>query len=121
VRGLAYSQLGRFNEAAAEFQTIVDHPGLVLNDPIGPMARLQLARALRAEDRARSAQVYTNLLALWKDADPDIPVLKQAKAESARLQSFPLSFQRRASGRIVFAMKNYISRFAEGYSYRTAC
>ena len=86
VRGLAYSQLGRFNEAAAEFQTIVDHPGLVLNDPIGPMARLQLARALRAEDRARSAQVYTNILALWKDADPDNPVLKQAKAESARLQ-----------------------------------
>jgi len=50
------------------------------------MARLQLARALRAEDRARSAQVYTDLLALWKDADPDNPVLKQAKAESARLQ-----------------------------------
>ena len=85
VRGLAYSQLGRSSEAAAEFQTILDHPGLVLNDPIGPMARLQLARALRASgDRARSTQVYTDLLALWKGADPDIPVLNQAKAESAR-------------------------------------
>jgi tetratricopeptide (TPR) repeat protein len=82
VRGLAYSQLGHASEAAAEFQTIVDHPGLVLNDPIGPMARLQLARALSASgDRARSAAIYADLLALWKDADPDIPVVKQAKAE----------------------------------------
>ena len=87
VRGLAYSQLGRPSEAAAEFQTILDHPGLVLSDPIGPMARLQLARALSASgDRAQSAAVYTDLLALWKDADPDVPVLKQAKAEYARLQ-----------------------------------
>ena len=87
VRGLAYSQLGRPTEAAAEFQTILDHPGLVLNDPIGPMARLQLARALSASgDRAKSAAVYTDLLALWKDADPDVPVVKQARAECASLQ-----------------------------------
>ena len=87
VRGLAYSQLGRPVEAAAEFQKILDHPGLVVSDPIGPMARLQLARALAASgDHAKSAVVYTDLLALWKDADPDTPVLEQAKAECARLQ-----------------------------------
>ena len=85
VRGLAYSRLGHHREAAAEFQKILDHPGIVLNDPIGPMARLQLARAFFASgDRAKSAAVYKDLLALWKDADPDIPVVLQAKAESAR-------------------------------------
>ena len=87
VRGLAYSQLGRPRDAATEFQTILDHPGLVLNDPIGPMARLQLARAWSASgDRARSAAVYADLLTLWKDADPDTPVLRQATAECAGLQ-----------------------------------
>jgi eukaryotic-like serine/threonine-protein kinase len=85
VRGLAYSRLGRHREAAAEFQRILDHPGIVLNDPIGPMARIQLARALSAcGEHAKSAAVYKDLLALWKDADPDIPVVQQAKAESAR-------------------------------------
>ena len=85
VRGLAYFGLGRYGEAAAELQKILDHPGLVLNDPIGPMARLQLARALSASgDRAQSAAVYKDLLALWKDADPDVPVVQQAKAESAK-------------------------------------
>jgi eukaryotic-like serine/threonine-protein kinase len=87
VRGLAYSRLGRPSEAAVEFQKILDHPGLVLNDPIGPMARLQLARALSdCGDRAQSAAVYKDLLALWRNADPGIPVLKQAMAESAKLQ-----------------------------------
>jgi eukaryotic-like serine/threonine-protein kinase len=87
VRGLAYSRMGSQREAAAEFQKILDHPGLVLNDPIGPMARLQLARALAASgDRAKSAAVYKDLLDLWKNADPDIPVLKQAKAEYAKLR-----------------------------------
>ena len=87
VRGQAYSRLGRPAEAAAEFQKILDHPGLVLNDPIGPMARLQLARALSASgDRAKSATVYRELLGLWKGADPDVPILKQAKAEYAKLQ-----------------------------------
>jgi eukaryotic-like serine/threonine-protein kinase len=57
---------------------------MVLNDPIGPMARLQLARALSASgDRAKSAAAYKDLLTLWKDADPDIPVVQEAKAESA--------------------------------------
>jgi tetratricopeptide (TPR) repeat protein len=85
VRGLAYSRMGRHREAAAEFQKILNHPGIVLNDPIGPMARLQLARALAASgDRAKSAAAYKDLLALWKDADPDIPVVQDAKAESAK-------------------------------------
>jgi serine/threonine protein kinase/tetratricopeptide (TPR) repeat protein len=85
VRGLAYSRMGRHREAAAEFQKILDHPGITLNDPIGPMARLQLARALSASgDREKSAAVYKELFALWKDADPDIPVVQEARAESAK-------------------------------------
>ena len=85
VRGLAYSRLGRHREAAAEFQKILDHPGIVLNDPIGPMARLQLARALSASgDHAKSAAAYKDLLTLWKDADPDIPLVQEARGESAR-------------------------------------
>jgi eukaryotic-like serine/threonine-protein kinase len=87
VRGLAYSRLGRPSEAAAEFQKILDHLGLTLNDPIGPMARLQLARALSASgDRAKSAAIYKDFLTLWKDADPDIPILQEAKAEYSKLQ-----------------------------------
>jgi eukaryotic-like serine/threonine-protein kinase len=87
VRGLACSQLGRPKDAATEFQTILDHPGLVLNDPIAPMARLQLARAWSAAgDHATSAAVYADLLTLWQDADPDTPVVMQATAECAGLQ-----------------------------------
>jgi eukaryotic-like serine/threonine-protein kinase len=87
VRGLAYSRMGRHREAAAEFQKILDHPGIMLNDPIGPMARLQLARALAGSgDRAISAAAYKDLLALWKDADPDIPILREAQREYASLR-----------------------------------
>jgi tetratricopeptide (TPR) repeat protein len=87
VRGLAYSLLGRPDEATAEFQTILVHPGLVLNDPLASIARLELARASSASgDRVKSAVLYSDLLALWNDADPDIPVLEQARAEYARLQ-----------------------------------
>ena len=86
VRGLAYSRLGRYRQAAAELQKILDHPGIMLNDPIGPMARLQLARALAASgNRTKSAAVYRDLLAIWKDADADLPVVQQARAESAKL------------------------------------
>jgi tetratricopeptide (TPR) repeat protein len=85
VRGLAYSRMGRHGEAAAEFQKILGHPGITLNDPMGPMARLQLARALSAAgDREKSAAVYKDLLALWKDADSGIPVVQEARAESAK-------------------------------------
>ena len=85
VRGLAYFRLNQYSAAAAEFQKILDHPGMTLNDPIGPMARLQLARALSAAgDHAKSATVYRDLLGIWKDADADLPVIQQARAESAK-------------------------------------
>jgi hypothetical protein len=85
VRGLAYSRMGRHRDAAAEFQKILDHPGITLNDPIGPMARLQLARALAASgERAKSAAAYKDLLAVWTDADEDLPAARQARAESAK-------------------------------------
>ena len=87
VRGLAYAGMRRHREAAAEFQKIVDHPYITLNDPIGPVARLQLARALSdSGDRAKSAVVYQDLLALWKDADPEIHVVQQAIAEYAKVE-----------------------------------
>jgi hypothetical protein len=86
VRGLAYQQLHKNREAAAEFQRMLDHPGLLLADAIGPAARLQLARALRdAGETTKAKAAYQDFLALWKDADPDIPLLQQAKAEFARL------------------------------------
>ena len=78
--------------AAAEFQKFIDHRGVVMNFPWGALARLGLARAYAldlpedtaARDKSRVA--YQNFLTLWKDADPDVPILKQAKAEYARLQ-----------------------------------
>jgi len=86
VRGLAYSRMGRYSEAAAEFQTILDRPGISLNDPIGPVARLQLGRALTASgDRTQAAAVYKDLLEIWKEADPETPAVQDAKAEAARL------------------------------------
>jgi len=85
VRGLAYQQLHKPREAAAEFQRTLDHPGLLLADPIGTAARLQLARALRdSGETAKAKAAYSEFLTLWKDADPDIPLLKQAKTEFAR-------------------------------------
>jgi tetratricopeptide (TPR) repeat protein len=86
VRGLAFSRMGRHREAAAEFQKIVDRPGTTQNDPIAPMARLQLARALSASgDRAGSAAVYSDLFTLWDNADPDLPVVQEARAEFRKL------------------------------------
>ncbi|HLX44804.1 MAG TPA: protein kinase [Bryobacteraceae bacterium] len=85
ARGLAYSRMGRHREAAAEFQKILDHPGIMLNDPMGPLARLQLARALAASgDLEKSAAMYKDLLAIWQDADPELPVVREARAESVR-------------------------------------
>jgi tetratricopeptide (TPR) repeat protein len=87
LRGLAYSRLGRHLESAAEFRKLLNHPGITLNDPIGPMARLELARALSASgDSARAASIYQHLLALWQDVDGDTPIVEQAIAESARLR-----------------------------------
>jgi serine/threonine protein kinase/tetratricopeptide (TPR) repeat protein len=87
VRGLAYLAARQPGEAAAEFQRIVDHRSITLVDPMDAMARLQLARALALSgDTVKAKSAYNNLLTLWKNADPDLPVLKEARAEYARLQ-----------------------------------
>ena len=86
VRGMAYLAARQPAEAAAEFQRILDHRSIVLVDPMDAMARLQLARALAlAGDTVKAKSVYIDLLTLWKNADPDIPVLNDARAEYARL------------------------------------
>ena len=73
--------------AAAEFQKFLDHTGIVQNFLLGSLAHLQLARAYAlSSDTAKAKAAYQDFLALWKDADPDIPILKEAKAEYARLQ-----------------------------------
>jgi hypothetical protein len=75
------------SEAAAEFQKILDHRGIVLSDPIGALAHLGLGRAYAmAGDTAKAKASYQDFLTLWKDADPDIPILKQAKAEYEKLK-----------------------------------
>jgi hypothetical protein len=87
LRGQAYLLARQGDAAAKEFQTILDHPHLVLNFPLHALARLQLGRAqVMLGDRARARATYLDFLNLWKDADAEIPVLKSAKAESAWLQ-----------------------------------
>jgi hypothetical protein len=89
VRGEAYLRLHRGKEAAAEYQKFVDHWGAVRNFPLGALARLGLARAYAVQaDFANAHRAYQEFFTLWKDADPDIPILKQAKAECTRLQQF---------------------------------
>jgi tetratricopeptide (TPR) repeat protein len=86
VRGVAYLAAGQPTEAAGEFQRILDHRSIVLVDPMDALARLQLARALaRSGDTVKAKSAYNDLFTLWKNADPDIPVLKEARAEYARL------------------------------------
>jgi serine/threonine protein kinase/tetratricopeptide (TPR) repeat protein len=87
VRGEAYLAAHQGSEAAAEFQKILDHRGVVQNEPIGALAHLQIGRAYALQgDTAKARAAYNDFLLLWKDADPDIPILKQAKAEYAKLQ-----------------------------------
>jgi tetratricopeptide (TPR) repeat protein len=87
VRGQAYLAARRPADAAAEFQKIVDHRSIVIVDPVDALARLHLARALAlAGDTARAKSAYSELLALWKDADPEIPIGREARAEYARLR-----------------------------------
>jgi DNA-binding winged helix-turn-helix (wHTH) protein/tetratricopeptide (TPR) repeat protein len=84
VRGLAYLAAHHGVEAAGEFQKILDHRGIVISDPIGALAHLQLGRAYAMSgDKTKAKSAYQDFLALWKDADPDIAVLKQAQAEYA--------------------------------------
>ena len=87
VRGAAYLALRQGAEATAEFQKILEHRGLVLGDPVGAVTRLQVARAFALSgDQVKAKGAYQDFLTLWRDADPDIPILKQAQAEYAKLQ-----------------------------------
>lgn len=97
VRGQVYLAAGQGNAAATEFQKILDHTGIVVNCATGALAHLGLTRANALEARTdqgvaadaartRALAAYRDFFALWKDADPDIPILKRAKAEYAKLQ-----------------------------------
>ena len=87
LRGEAYLMLHDGNGAAVEFQKFIDHRGIVMNFPWGALARLGLARAYALQGNTVKARAaYQDFLTLWKDADPDIPILQQAKAEYAKLQ-----------------------------------
>ena len=86
ARGLAYLQARQGTEAAGEFQRILDHPGISPLNPLRALANVGLARALSlAGQTEKSRKAYQDFLGLWKDADPDIPILQQAKAEYAKL------------------------------------
>jgi eukaryotic-like serine/threonine-protein kinase len=86
-RGLALLAADNPTAAAAEFQKILDHRGIVVSDPIGALARLQLGRAYAlSRDNVKAKSAYQDFLTLWKDADRDIPILRQAQAEYAKLQ-----------------------------------
>jgi tetratricopeptide (TPR) repeat protein len=86
VRGLAHLQLRKYESAAAEFRMVLSRPGLILSDPIGALSRLQLARALAGSgDRAGARATYADFLNLWKDADPNLPILLEAQVESKHL------------------------------------
>jgi tetratricopeptide (TPR) repeat protein len=87
VRGDAYLAAHQGAEAAAEFQKILDHRGIVVSDPIGALAHLQLGRALvMSGDTAKAKAAYQDFLTLWKEADDNIPIFQQAKAEYAKLK-----------------------------------
>ena len=87
VRGEAYLAAHLGSDAAAEFQKILDHRGVVGNHSIGALAHLQIGRAYAMQgDIAKARAAYQDFLTLWKDADPDIPILQQAKADYAKLK-----------------------------------
>jgi tetratricopeptide (TPR) repeat protein len=87
VRGEAYLAAHRGSEAAVEFQKVLDHRGIVLNGPIGALAHLQIGRAYAMQgDTTKAKAAYQDFLTLWKDADPDIPILIAAKSEYAKLK-----------------------------------
>jgi eukaryotic-like serine/threonine-protein kinase len=87
VRGEAYLAAHQGNEAATEFQKLLDHRGVVVNEPIGALAHLGLGRAYMLQgDTAKAKAAYQDFLTLWKDADLDIPILIAAKAEYAKLK-----------------------------------
>lgn len=87
VRGLALLEMNQGAEAATEFAKIAQHPGIVINDPVGVMARLGLGRAYTTTNEGTKARLaYQQFFAFWKNADSDLPLLKQAQSEYAKLQ-----------------------------------
>jgi ATP/maltotriose-dependent transcriptional regulator MalT len=87
VRGLAYLKAGEGAEAAAQFKKMLGHPGLALNAPIAALAQLQLARALAMSgDKPAARRAFEDFLSLWKQADADQPLLKQAQGEYHQLK-----------------------------------
>jgi eukaryotic-like serine/threonine-protein kinase len=87
IRGLAYLSAHNGTAAAAQFQRILDHPGITVNFPTGVLAHLGLGRAYAMSgDKEKAKAAYQQFLTLWKDADADTPILKEAKAEYAKLQ-----------------------------------
>jgi DNA-binding winged helix-turn-helix (wHTH) protein/predicted Zn-dependent protease len=87
VRGQAYLGMRQGKKAAVEFQKLLDHRSIVLNSPLGALAYLGLARAYSFQgDAAKARGAYQDFLALWKDADPDIPIFQQARAEYAKMK-----------------------------------
>jgi len=87
IRGLAYLQLNQGRQAAVEFQKLLDHPAIVGRDVTGALAHLQIGRAQALMgDNAAARKSYRDFLTLWKDADPDLPILREAKAEYIKLQ-----------------------------------
>jgi len=87
VRGLAYLKAGEGAEAAAQFKKMLGHPGLALNAPIEALAQLQLARALAMSgDKPAARRAFEDFLSLWKQADADQPLLKQAQGEYHQLK-----------------------------------
>jgi cytochrome c-type biogenesis protein CcmH/NrfG len=90
VRGEAYLAADQPVPAAAAFQTVIDHRGIVLADPLDALARLHLARALvQSGDAIRAQDVYRDFLQLWSAADPDLPLLARAKSEYTALGGRP--------------------------------
>jgi tetratricopeptide (TPR) repeat protein len=88
IRGLAYLKLGDGRSAAAQFQKLIDSPGLTIRHVTGPLAWLQLGRAQKMiGDEGAARKSYETFLDLWKNADPDIPIYQQAKAEYAKLKN----------------------------------
>jgi len=88
IRGLAYLELGDGRSAEREFQKLIDNPGLCGEFITGALARLQLGRAQRLiGDNVSARKSYEEFLSIWKDADPDLPIYRQAKAEYARLKN----------------------------------
>ncbi len=87
LRGQAYLAAHQGKEAVAEFQKLLDHRSIVNNFPLGALAHLQLGRGYAISgDTAKAKSAYQDFFTLWKDADPDIPILKEAKAEYAKLR-----------------------------------